>query len=139
MALAPCTENRMSGFCLGIAFTVVYATIPAETITLSWNHSVEKTRWEEDYIIRDKRLVLTTARVQGSGAGMEPGRGGMRRGAWWEYRPDLAPQAHITLANSVFTEDYRLCAEDDCRTLDSWLGDKGSLGAPVDLFPCPAK
>jgi hypothetical protein len=129
----------MTGFCLGVAFAVVYSTIPAETLTLSWTHSVEKTRWEEDYIIRDGRLVLVAARVQGSGAGMEPGHRGVRRGDWWEYRPDIAPQSKITLANSAFTDDYRLCAPGDCRTLASWLSDKVAPGKPVDLFPCPTK
>lgn len=129
----------MSGFCLGLAFTVVYATIPAETLTLSWIHSVEKTRWEEDYTIRDGRLLLTAARVQGSGAGMEPGKGGVRHGDFWEYRPELAPQAKITLANSALTADYRLCADGDCRPLGAWLGARADRGAPVDLFPCPVR
>lgn len=129
----------MTGFCLGLAFAVVYATIPAKILTLSWTHSVEKTRWEEDYTIRDGRLVLTAARVQGSGAGMEPGRHGTRRGDWWEYRPDIAPQAKITLANSAFTDDYRLCADGDCRMLAAWLGESIGPGTSVDLFPCPVK
>jgi hypothetical protein len=36
----------MSGFCLGVAFSVIHALIPATSLTLAWTHSVEKIRWE---------------------------------------------------------------------------------------------
>lgn len=35
-------------------------------------HSVEKVRWEEDWRIDEKGLFLTSARIVGMGAGMEP-------------------------------------------------------------------
>ncbi len=62
----------MSGFCLGVAFSAIQAMIPVTSITLAWTHSVEHIRWEEDYAIRAGKLVITAARVQGNGAGMEP-------------------------------------------------------------------
>lgn len=126
----------MSGVCLGVAFTLVTVSIPADSFTLSWTHSVEKTRWEEDYVVRDARLILTAARVQGAGAGMEPG--GVRRGAFWEYRPKLPPLQSITLANSAYAADYQLCAAGVCRPLHAWLGGDGR-DRPVDLFPCNAR
>jgi len=128
----------MTGFCLGVAVSVIHAMIPATSLTLAWTHSVEKIRWEEDYAIRDDRLVLTAARVQGSGAGMEPGVNGVRRGDWWEYHPDVGPLSRITLANSVFTADYTLCANGKCQKLGTLLGG-ADRDKPVDLFPCPMK
>lgn len=129
----------MTGFCLGVAFSLVHATIPASHITLAWTHSVEKTRWEEDYAIRDGRLVVTAARVQGSGAGMEPGADGKPRGDWWEYKPTTPPLPKITFANSTYTVDYTLCANGKCRPLGEWLGKGVDHDRPVDLFPCTVK
>lgn len=129
----------MTGFCLGVAFSVVHAMIPASQITLAWTHSVEKTRWEEDYAIRDGELVVTAARVQGSGAGMEPGADGQRRGDWWEYTPSTPPLPKITFANSTFTADYTLCANDKCQPLAAWLGEGVDHNQPVDLFACTVK
>jgi hypothetical protein len=128
----------MTGFCLGVAFSVIHATIPATSLTLSWSHSVEHVRWEEDYVIRDDQLVVTAARVQGNGAGMEPGANAVRRGDWWEYHPALGPLPKITLANSNFTADYTLCANGKCQKLGALLG-KTDRNKPVDLFPCPLK
>jgi hypothetical protein len=129
----------MSGFCFGVAFTLVQATIPAPTMTLAWTHSVEKIRWEEDYAIRNNRLVLTAARVQGTGAGMEPGENAVRRGDWWEYHPEVAPLPSVTLAHSDFTDDYSVCANGKCQKLKELLGKSANPERPIDFFPCPAK
>ena len=128
----------MTGFCLGVAFSVTVATIPATSLTLSWTHSVERIRWEEDYSIRDNRLVITAARVQGNGAGMEPDADAVPVGEWWESQPKIGPLRKITLANSDFTADYTLCASGKCRTLAALLPEK-FRGQPVDLFPCRMK
>jgi len=128
----------MTGFCLGVAFSVTYAVIPATSLTLAWSHSVEKIRWEEDYTIRDDRLVLTAARVQGNGAGMEPGPDAQARGDWWESHPTIGPLPRITLANSDYTADYMLCANGRCQALATLLA--GAIPhQPVDLFPCKVK
>jgi hypothetical protein len=129
----------VTGFCIGIAFSVVHVAIPASHITLAWTHSVEKIRWEEDYAIRDGRIVLTAARVQGNGAGMEPEANAIRRGDWWEYKPTLPPLPKITLANSTYTADYTLCANGKCQPLAVWLGKGVDHDRPVDLFACPVK
>ncbi len=47
-------------------------TIAISFFTLSWTHSVEKTEWQEDWKINNTKLELIEARVQGSGAGMDP-------------------------------------------------------------------
>jgi len=128
----------MTGFCLGVAFSVIHAMIPATSLTLAWTHSVEKIRWEEDYAIRDGKLVVIAARVQGNGAGMEPGANAVRRGDWWEYKPTLPPLPKITFANSAYTDDYTLCANGKCQKLGALLGDP-NRDKPIDLFPCPVK
>ena len=50
------------------------ATIRLGTIalTLAWTHSIEKTRWEEDWRATPAGLVLEEDRIQSTGAGMEP-------------------------------------------------------------------
>jgi hypothetical protein len=128
----------MTGFCLGIAFSVIHATVPATSLTLSWIHSVEHVRWEEDYALRDGKLVITAARVQGNGAGMEPGTGAERHAHGWEYHPAIGPLPKITLANSEFTADYTLCANGRCQKLSALLGG-AQRNKPVDIFPCRMK
>jgi hypothetical protein len=71
--------------CLVVA-GVVRATLPDSGFTLAWEHSVQKTRWEERYRVDDGGLVLAEARVQGSGAGMEPPPGAVLRNGWWTWR-----------------------------------------------------
>jgi len=126
----------VTGFCLGVAFSLIQATIPAETLTLRWLHSVEKIPWEEDYAIRNGHLVLVAARVQGSGAGMEPPAGAIQKGDWWEYKPDVAPMAKLVLTRSSYTADYRLCWNNQCQELGGLLKNVPP-DRPIDLFPCP--
>jgi hypothetical protein len=126
----------MSGFCLGVAFTLVAAAVPAEHFTLAWTHSVEKIRWEEDYAVREGWLVLEAARVKGSGAGMEPGEGAVWRDGWWHYRPQGAPLEKLTLANSRYGGDYELCWDGRCVALARLLPHSATA---VELFPCRKK
>ena len=60
--------------------------------TLGWTHSVEHVRWEEDWRVTPAGLELVEARVQGSGAGMEPPEGARLAGGWWTWRPARPPQ-----------------------------------------------
>lgn len=107
----------MSGFCLGIAFSVIEAVIPADALTLAWTHSVEKTRWEEDYRLVAGGLELAAARIQGSGAGMEPPDDARRRDGFWHYRPRLPLLEKLALARIL---------------------PQASDRAVIELFPCPA-
>ena len=108
--------------------TVVLA---ATAFTLSWTHSVEKIRWEEDWTVGEKSLRLVEARVQGSGAGMEPGEGAVLEDGWWVYRPALPEQAELSLAASGATGGgWRLCAGAQCLDLGR------EAGEAVTLRPC---
>lgn len=107
----------MIGLCLGAAQGLVQAFLPVTAFTLVWTHSVEQVEWQEDYRIAEDRLVLTEARVKGSGAGMDPPAGAVLRDGWWHYRPKIPPLEMLRLMRSTVVEDYRFCADGRCRPL----------------------
>ncbi len=127
----------MNGFCLGVAFSVIEAVIPTDALTLAWTHSVEKTRWEEDYRLVAGGLELVTARIQGSGAGMEPPPEARWRDGFWHYRPRLPVLEKLALARSDHGGDYSLCWNGRCTALARILP-QASDRAVIELFPCPA-
>lgn len=126
----------MTGFCLGLA-TLIQLTLPTTELTLAWNHSVEKIRWEEDYRLAGNRIQAVAARVRGFGAGMEIPEGARWRNGVWEYRPSITPQEKLRLTRSTFTADYQLCWEGACHSLTELLG-PAEDGVVVELFACPA-
>jgi hypothetical protein len=113
-------------------------TVRLETthFTLRWTHSIEKTLWEEDYVLRDGRLALTEARIAGTGAGMEPPAGAVLREGMWHYVPALPPLPELRLSLSPYTADYRLCWAGSCRTLGKILDAPRATTAAVILRPC---
>ena len=127
----------MIELCLGLAFTVIEARLPTAEFTLQWTHSVEKIRWEEDYRIAGDKILITAARIQGSGAGMEPPEGAELRDGQWHYRPRVPPMDKLTLARSGYVNDYRLCMNNRCVSLTDILGLPAPAGETVDIFPCP--
>lgn len=89
--------------------------VPATAFTLAWTHSIEKTRWEEDYRVRMNargvpRLALERARIRGSGAGMEPPPGAVFHDGWYEYTPAEQPRGALRLTRSGYTADFDWCA-----------------------------
>lgn len=126
----------MDPLCLLVA-GVVRATIPASEFTLEWQHSVEHTRWSERYAIVADQLVLTEARVQGFGAGMEPGVGATLRDGVWIWQPERRLAA-LMLTRSSYTSDYRMCWASDCRALADMVGPTEE-GTAVTLRPCGRK
>jgi hypothetical protein len=99
--------------------------------TLAWTHSVERVRWEEDWTVGPAGLSLVEARVQGSGAGMDPGPDARLEGGWWRWRPGLPPQPEVVLAASGATGGgWTLCAGGTCRELG------GAAGGPLRLYAC---
>lgn len=106
------------------------AMLAATTFTLSWTHSVQKTRWEEDWRLTPAGLELIEARVQGSGAGMDPPETAAFKDGWWFWHPTLPPQRRLALAASGATGDgWTLCAGGGCREIGAKPGDPIEIGA----------
>ena len=122
-----------AAICLALGTKIV--ALPTDRLTLAWRHSVEKTGWQEDYVLRGGRLVVEEARIEGTGAGMEPPPDAVLRGGWWHYVPQLPPLPEVRLTLSPYTADYRLCWSGQCRALGQILGATGET-AVVTLSGC---
>lgn len=100
------------------------AKLAVAAFTLSWTHSVERTRWQEDWTVAPSGLQVTLARVKGSGAGMEPPEGAVLQGGWWVYIPRIGPQPRLVLAASGATgAGWTLCTAQGCRELGKVAGE----------------
>jgi hypothetical protein len=128
----------VNGLCLGLAFSLIQATVPAQRVTLAWVHSIEKIRWEEDYRVDKDKLTLVRARIRGSGAGMEPPAGAVLRNGAWEYQPAQAVFPKLILARSSYTKDYELCWDGQCKEFTTLLGAAASAET-IEVFPCPSR
>jgi hypothetical protein len=105
--------------------------LAVSAFTLSWSHSVEKTRWEEDWRITPAGLEIVEARVKGSGAGMEPPEGAVLKDGWWTYRPKIDARPTVTLASSGASgAGWTLCADQACLELGA------EAGAAIELSAC---
>lgn len=110
------------------------ATLASLSFTVSWTHSVEQTSWQEDWQIRPAGLFLVEARIQGSGAGMEPPPSARLAGGWWVYSPSLPPLPELVLAASGATgAGWQICGGDQCFRIGE------NAGEPVRLRACPGK
>ncbi|MGH7003783.1 MAG: DUF1850 domain-containing protein [Alphaproteobacteria bacterium] len=107
--------------------------VAAAAFTLSWTHSVERTRWEESWRAGGDSLQIVQARVKGSGAGMEPPEGSILADGWWVFTPKVPPQKKLVLASSGATAGgWRFCAGGECRTIGAEAGD------PLTIKVCKA-
>lgn len=98
--------------------------------TLSWTHSVEKTRWEEDWKVAPAGLQIVEARIKGSGAGMDPPANSVLEDGWWIYAPRVGPQRSLVLAASGATgSGWQLCAGKDCVEIGARPGDPAVVSA----------
>ncbi|WP_019169935.1 DUF1850 domain-containing protein [Pseudaminobacter salicylatoxidans] len=106
--------------------------LAAAAFTLSWTHSVEKTRWQESWQVTPAgQLRIVEARVEGSGAGMDPPEGSVMQDGWWVYVPAVPVQQQIVLASSGATgAGWSLCTQERCLVLGE------ARGAPVTLSAC---
>jgi len=118
-----------------LAAAAFSAVLPLQQFTIAWNHSIEKIRWEEDYIVVAGRLRLTEARILGSGAGMEPPEDAVLRDGVWHYVPKLPDLPRISLRRSGFVADYEWCTEGKCQPMSAIAGpsDKSQV---LDIYPC---
>ncbi|HMN21693.1 MAG TPA: DUF1850 domain-containing protein [Ottowia sp.] len=112
--------------------------VAASRFTLAWTHSIEKTRWEEDYRVRRDAagrpgLQLERARIRGSGAGMEPPADAVLRDGWYEYRPAERHAGVLRLTRSIYTADYDWCVAEVCVPLGHLLPSDGGVTL---LWPC---
>jgi hypothetical protein len=133
----------LNAVCLLVAGTL-RATLPTDVFTVAWDHSVEKTRWEEDYRVEAAhtdaaridalRLVAVESRVEGFGAGMEPAPGASLRQGVWRWRPALPPLPELRLTVSPYTADYRICWNGGCQPLHTLAG--GDAIEVVTVAPC---
>ena len=123
----------MGGICLTAG--LIAATLPLQAFTLAWTHSIEKIRWEEDYRVVDSRLILSEARIRGSGAGMEIPDGALLANGVWHYRPALPPLERLRLTHSPYAEDYEFCNPGSCKALAELLPGMADT-ALVEIVPC---
>ena len=108
--------------------------IAANTFTLSWTHSVERTEWRERWTVEDGALRLVAASVAGSGAGIDPPEGAVLRDGAYHWRPDLPAVPSLALAASGATGGgWTLCpAGGECREIGA------HAGGPVIVRACDA-
>lgn len=126
----------MTGLCLVVA-GVLRATLPAQEFTLAWTHSVEKIRWEEDYRVERDAILLVSARVRGSGAGMEPPANAVLRDGVWHYRPERPALSGLRITLSPYSSDYDLCWNEQCAPVTRVVGLARPEGV-VELVACPS-
>ena len=124
----------MDAVCLLIG-GVLRATLATGDFTLAWQHSVEKIRWEERYRVSGGKLDLIEARIQGSGAGIDPPQHARLRDGWWTWRPGTPPLAELRLSLSPYTRDYDVCWNGRCRALRQVTG-SGESTAVITVRPC---
>lgn len=108
-------------------------SLMSDHATLAWTHSVEKLLWEEDWRATNNGLVIESARVRGSGAGMEAGPGAVFRDGAWSWKPGLPALERVTLRRSGASADWRICRKGSCLPLSQLLPEDAD---PVVLTTC---
>lgn len=121
---------------LCLAAGAVSAVLAIDAFTLTWIHSIEKIRWEEDWRLVNHAMVVTEARIRGSGAGMEPPAGSVLKDGIWRYRPALPPQQALSLSHSPHAGGYTICTAALCAPLADYLPGIDNT-ATIDLRECP--
>lgn len=132
------------GVCLMLAGApdVAPRFVPVQAFTLAWTHSIERTRWEEDYTIEQNapesrdaspRLIAGQARIRGSGAGMEPPPDAVHDNGVYAYQPDPHPPVPLRLTRSRYTPDYEWCSAGRCVPMSAVMPSDGGVTL---LYPC---
>src|SRR4051794_24633274 len=95
---------------LCVAGAGITLRLAVAAFSLSWSHTIEHTRWREDWRVQPGALHLDTAAVQGSGAGMEPGADARLIAGMWVWHPRLdVPE--LLLRRAVEAGDWSLCTD----------------------------
>jgi hypothetical protein len=140
--------SSLLGICLVLGASVkadantVPVFVPGSHITLAWTHSIEKVRWEEDYVVgvnpsptTPPILYAVKARVRGSAAGMEPPDDAVLKDGWYEYTPQIEQTRELRLTRSEFTADYEVCHGTSCQPMSHWLPSDQGITL---MTPCSA-
>lgn len=117
--------------CLTAGALVV--ALNASEITLAWRHSVQKTIWEEVWRAQPDGVRLVEARIQGSGAGMDPPPDARLVDGFWRWTPQLPVQSEIVMRRSGATADWRICIAGQCRPMADYVPEQAD---PVTLERC---
>jgi hypothetical protein len=99
----------------------LHVSLPVQSFTLRWTHSIEKIEWSEDYEVVGGWLHLSRAHIRGSGAGMEPPDGAWLQDGVWSYRLADPWRREVLLARSPYVADYELCIGARCSPLSRWI------------------
>ena len=75
--------------------------------------------------------VIIEARIEGSGAGMDPPDGARLIGGFWRWHPALPPLKEVVMRRSGATADWRVCTASGCRAMGDYL--------PADADPVTLK
>ena len=110
------------GLSLCLASAGVVKTLSIAAFTLVWTHSIEKTEWQEDWLVTPAGLELVQARIKGFGAGMEPPPDARLVDGWFQWQPKRTPMPEVILGNSGAAGEWRLCDLGHCRTLSEIFG-----------------
>jgi hypothetical protein len=121
-------------FCLLAAGAII--RLGTAALTLAWTHSVQKTRWEEDWRIQSGMMQIAESRIEGTGAGMEPGQSATFDGKWWRWKPDMQPLKETVLRRSGATADWQVCIEGQCKPMSAYVAEDAD---PVTLTVCGKK
>lgn len=127
-------DGPLMALCL--AAGAVVATLAIDAFTLAWTHSIEKIRWEEDWRVEGRTLVLHEARIRGTGAGMEAPSGAVLEHGAWHYRPALPPQAALRLTHSPHAAGHELCVAGRCASLAERLPGIDNTTV-IEIRSCP--
>lgn len=103
----------MSALCLVALSGVLLWRSEAPEILLHWTHSVEKTEWQEVWRPAGDHLLLIEARIEGSGAGMEPPAEARRQGRFWVWAP-MRRFDRVELAQSGAAGMWKICDPQGC-------------------------
>lgn len=120
---------------LCLAGAGVAKTLALAAFTLAWTHSIEKVEWQEDWRVTPAGLELITARIKGSGAGMEPAPDARLVDGWYQWHSHAAALPEVVLGNSGMAGEWRLCHDGACETLSEIMGH--AIGAqPTTMRAC---
>jgi hypothetical protein len=122
MAAAVARRRGGGGVSLCLASAGVVKTLAVAAFTLTWMHSIEHVEWQEDWRVTPQGLELVTARIKGSGAGMEPAPDARLVDGWFAWHPHQAPMPEVVLGNSGLAGEWHVCADGQCRTLSQIIG-----------------